>query len=355
MRAAATGAIVALALLGGGCATGSAETARSPRHAALAEPSLPAAQPFRFFSADSFWNRPLPADAPLDPSSAAVVGQLIEDVAQEQAEHKGPAINTTAWSVPLYTVPAGEPTVRVALRRRAPEPALQRAFDAVPLPAGAQPAEGTDSVLAVWQPSTDRLWEFWRLKEGPEGWEASWGGAMRHARADSGVYTPRAWPGAWFNWGSSASSLSIVGGLMTLEDLQRGTIDHALEMSVPDVRAGVFASPAQRTDGTSTDPLALPEGAHLRLDPRLDLAGLHLPRLTLMMARAAQRYGIFVRDTAANVAFYAQDPIPTGAEPYTGPSGYFEGNLPNHVLAEFPWSHLELLRMELHRHPRRRP
>ena len=41
---------------------------------------------------------------------------------------------------------------------------------------------------------------------------------------------------------------------------------------------------------------SLPEGAHLRLNPNLNLAALHLPRLTLMIAEAAQRYGIFVRD-----------------------------------------------------------
>ena len=51
-----------------------------------------------------------------------------------------------------------------------------------------------------------------------------------------------------------------------------------------------------------------PEGAHLRLDPRLNLAALNMPPLTLMMAEAAQRYGIIVRDYSPNIAFIAQDP-----------------------------------------------
>jgi hypothetical protein len=127
-----------------------------------------------------------------------------------------------------------------------------------------------------------------------------------------------------------------------------GQINHALAMALPDVRVGVYASPAQRTDGVDTEPLALPEGAHLRLDPNLDLASLHLPRLTLMLAEAAQRYGIVVRDYAANVTFYGQDPTPTGTNPYTGPNGYFEGESPSQLLITFPWSHLQLLKMELH-------
>jgi hypothetical protein len=67
-----------------------------------------------------------------------------------------------------------------------------------------------------------------------------------------------------------------------------------------------------------------------------------------MIARAAQRYGIFIRDGAGSIAFYAQDPTPTGTNPYTGPGGYFEGSYPSKLLSSFPWSELELLKMELH-------
>jgi hypothetical protein len=194
----------------------------------------------------------------------------------------------------------------------------------------------------------DRLWEFYALARGAKGWQADWGGAIQNASSDPGAYGPGAWPGATTWWGASASSLSIAGGLITLEDLARGQINHALAMALPSVRGGVYASPAQRTDGAVLDPSYLPEGAHLRLDPKLDLAALHLPRMTLMMAEAAQRYGIFVRDYASNIAFYAQDPTPTGTEPYVGLHGYFEGKSAGQLMAAFPWSHLQLLKMQLH-------
>ncbi len=307
--------------------------------------------PFRFFSPKSFWNRPIPTHARIDRRSAAIIGVFDKEIATTTEVKKGPTILTTAWSVPIYTVPADQPTVKVTLESVSPSHVLQSAWDAVPLPADAQPAAGTDKHLVVWQPSTDRLWEFWRLEQAPTGWQAAWGGAMRNVATNLGVYGRKAWPSASPYWGASASSLSIAGGLITLEDLERGQINHALAIGIPDVRAGVYASPAHRTDGTSTNPLSLPEGAHLRLEPGLDLAALHLPPLTLMIAEAAQRYGIFVRDGTGNVAFYAQDPITTGTEPYTGPGGYFEGMTPGPLLASFPWSHLQLLRMELHSTP----
>jgi len=316
-------------------------------------PTTPATPggPFRFFSPSSFWNEELSAGAALDPSSAGVVTAFDQEIAAAEAAKKGePFINTTAWSVPIYTVPADQPTVKVTLiaSRLSLSPALQSAWEAVPLPAGAQPAVGTDKVLVVWQPSTGKLWEFWQLEETLTGWQAAWGGAMQNAPAESGAYGPEDWAGAKSNWGAAATSLSMAGGLITLEDLEKGRINHALAMSIPTPRGGVYASPAERTDGWSTEPLSIPEGAHLRLDPSLDLASLHLPHVTLMMAEAAQRYGIFVANQSANVAMYAQDPIPTGTNPYSGPHGYYEGKSAQQILEAFPWSHLQLLKMELH-------
>jgi hypothetical protein len=326
------------------------------RRDATAHPLRPSAfkthpaalHPPRFFSADGLWNRTLAARVKLDRHARKLLAPF-EAVLATQLYGYGPktTIDTVAYSVPIYTVQASEPTVAVALNN-SPRPALSSAWSEVPLPADAQPAAGTDHELVVWQPSTNRMWEFWRLQHTSNGWSAAWGGAMQNVSRNPGVYGSDAWPGATPWWGATASSLALAGGLITFEDLADGQIDHALAMSIPDVRAHVYASPAQRTDGTSTSSASLPEGAHLRLDPSLDLQSLHLPRLTLMLAEAAQRYGIYVRDTSPNIGFYAQDPTPTGSNPYTGPGGYFEGKSPTELLQSFPWSHLQVLRMELH-------
>src|SRR5664280_1870952 len=130
--------------------------------------------PFRFFSSSSYWNQSLPADAPLDPSSAAMMGAFDEEIAAEESVKSGPWINATYYSVPIYTVPASQPVVKVTLEDSSKSPALQSAWDAVPLPANAQPAAGIDKHVVVWQPSTDRLWEFWHLEMTAAGWKAGW-------------------------------------------------------------------------------------------------------------------------------------------------------------------------------------
>jgi len=303
--------------------------------------------PFRFFSPASFWNTPVSSDAAVSATTAEVASSLASTVATEESLGDGPWINTTRYSVPIYTVPADQPLVRVRLRS-ASDAALAAAWSAVPLPPTAVPAPGTNGHLVVWQPSTDRMWEFWRLAHEGEQWYASWGGAMEHVSTNRGVFGPEAWPGAEPSWGATADSLPLVGGLVTLEDLAAGEINHALAMAIPHARAGVYASPAQRSDGNSSSPFSLPEGSHLRLDPRLNLAALHLPKLTLMLAEAAQRYGILIRDQAAIVTFYAQEPLPSEPNPYRGPGGYLQGRYPSELLASFPWTHLELLEAPLH-------
>ncbi|MGN6587501.1 MAG: hypothetical protein ACTHKT_08540 [Solirubrobacterales bacterium] len=304
------------------------------------------AEPHRFYAATSYWNTPLPADAPLDPDSEALMEVLLGEVHQEFESHAGPGINTTEWSVPLYRVPADQPLEKVTLD--APNaPALQEAFDAVPIPPDAKPAVGTDAKLVIWQPATDKVWEFWRASHEADGWHADWGGATENVSEAAGYYGPESWPGAKPWWGDSSTSMGVIGGLLTFENFERGVVNHALQMAIPNGRNGVWAWPAQRSDGTSEDPLSLPLGAHLRLDPNLDLSKLPMPPVTRMLAEAAQRYGILVFNRAHDVAFNAEDPTRTGANPYPGPDGYFEGMYPREILSYFPWEHLQLLKMDL--------
>ena len=63
-----------------------------------------------------------------------------------------------------------------------------------------------------------------------------------------------------------------------------------------------------------------------------------------MMAEAAQRYGIVIRDRAGVVAFYGQDPTPTGKNPYRS---IFRNRSPSQLLAKFPWRRLRVLRLRL--------
>jgi hypothetical protein len=213
--------------------------------------------------------------------------------------------------------------------------------------------------MTIWQPSSKNLWEFWRArKDAQGGWQASFGGAIKDVSQSPGYYTPGSWPGSpyAYRWGATASGLPAIGGTMLLDELARGRIDHALAINIPLARAGVFSWPAGRTDGRLADPNAIPYGARFRLDPRLDIASLKLPPLVRMMAEAAQRYGMVVRNQTGSggaIGFLVEDTSLLGAaDPFwvagrPRPDGYLQGMWPEDLLAKFPWGRLQLLQMNL--------
>jgi hypothetical protein len=151
----------------------------------------------------------------------------------------------------------------------------------------------------------------------------------------------------WFPapYGATATSLPLPDGLMTIQEQADGVIPHALAIAVPQTIAGVFLAPAQRDDGNTPSWSAIPEGMRFRLPASLDIDALHLPRETAMIAKAAQTYGMIVRDTAGAVTFYGEDPYlytqKYGIDPY-GPY-IFGGQYPNNLLASFPWSLLQVV------------
>ena len=320
------------------------------RHVEPVMPTTPPVPTPRLFASTSPWNSVLPADAPVDPGSAQLVSALVTEVRREEEAGIGPWIATNKGTTPIYVAGPSEPVARVHLDSPSLwwRVALQRAFEAVPIPALAVPAKGSDAHMTVWQPSSDRMWEFFHMRRLGDGWHAAWGGAMDHVSENPGYYTPAAWPGALSVWGSTATSLPEPAGVITVAEFRSATIRHALSIAVPDARAGVVAFPAERSDGNG-GPSPLPEGARLRLDPRLHLNRLALPPVTRMIAVAAQRYGLIVRDqTHDGISLFGEDPALSGGQAvYYGPNGILGGMTPQRLLARFPWRYLQVVEMHL--------
>ena len=311
--------------------------------ASRSDDRVPRAQ--RPFSADGVWNRPVPRTAPVDYQSPALVSNLVG-----QVQARGAWINTRRFSVPVYTVGADVRRVRVAVdvpssmsTDARDADALKRALAEVPIPAEARPADGGDRHMVIWQPSTDTMWELWLAHHVPEdpcawahvdelGWHAAWGARIDNVSENHGA------PAHPF--GATASGLAAAGGLMRVEELRRRRIDHALALALPLTARDRATPPATRTDGQDVRPGAIPEGTRFRLDPNLDVDALRLSPVAAAMAKAAQRYGIVVRDRADAVVFYAEDPRPLGSDPY--PS-LFGNRSPAELLAGFPWTRLEVV------------
>jgi len=76
--------------------------------------------------------------------------------------------------------------------------------------------------------------------------------------------------------------------------------------------------PASASDGTVNDPAALPIGAHLQLDPNLDLNTLNLQPWERTIAEALQTYGMYCADTGFGIALSMLHGYSFQGDPYAG-------------------------------------
>jgi len=279
------------------------------------------------FATGSAWDAPVDVNTALAPNSSNLVAELGRQVAAA-----GTYVNTTSYSTPVYTVGAMQPTVKVTLDTSYSP--LQQDLLQVPIPTGAAPAMGADAHMVVRQPATGTTWEFWHASLRGDGWHARWGGKMTNMSANAGYFTAP--------FGATATGLPLLGGLMTRDELQAGRIDHALALAIPTAKAGSFVWPAQRSDGVATGDSAIPEGTRFRVDPSFDVDKMAAGNAVKAMVRAAQRYGMIVRDQSGCVTFYAEDPTPWGTNPYATLFGtrWLDGS---HALKAFPWSRVQVV------------
>jgi hypothetical protein len=285
----------------------------------------------RLFSPNSFWNSPLPADAPLAAESVQLAQALSAEIDREKSARIGPWIATNQYGVPIYVVGPDVPKVHVTVD--APFPPLVADFEQVPIPEQATPGQGNDKHMTIYQPSTDTLWEFWVAYRAADGWHMRWGGKMTNVSTN---------PGHFENpFGATATSLPQAGGVITANEMRSLKIEHAVGIGIPNTREGEITWPAQRGDGRTSGPGAIPLGTHFRIDPAVDVEKLNISPLGRAIARAAQRYGMIVGDTAGCVVFGGEDPATAPGPPYD--AEVYGGKYPSELLDGFPWDRLQVV------------
>ncbi len=282
-------------------------------------------------------------------------------------EKHGLWVGSSSYTPPVYEITADTRTCRVDVGN-AFQPLAAR-WKSVPLPCDFQPADGTDSEAIVLDHVNDMTYEFWAMARDERGrWRAEWGGADRNS---SFVQTPygRQWrKDGGSNYGTQASGLSFIPGMVLERELRAGKIPHAVQISVP-FSCAEWKWPATRTDGNAArnDPSqCVPLGQVWKLPPGTDLSA--LTPFARMVARAAIEHGLVATDQTFNVVGIRVEnwrrkwpSWSTGEEPvdpYASPGGHFgcDGRYNGrqvaphdefdcypdhkHLFANFPWDKL---------------
>jgi hypothetical protein len=249
----------------------------------------------RLYDPSSPWNTPIPQNPSIDPNSAAMA-QAVASAAQSG----GFLIAVKKWSWPIYFADSATPKYTVGLTAYW---APAKSMIGVPIPSTALPDPSGDGHLTIIDTTTNCEYDFWQaVKQTTGNWTASWA----NVTTSNGM--------GWYAGGYSAtgSGNAGAGGLIRPQELQAGVIPHALGFSFPLTKAGGPVLPATESDGKSTAPDAIPEGARLQLDPSLDLSTLGLNSYEMIIGRALQQYGMYLMDSnTGGVSFAAQNPQST--------------------------------------------
>ena len=262
------------------------------------------------FDAASFWYQPIPADASVDPSSDFYISEMAERygdrlvlVAGEGSVTVFASDQTTGrTSVPL-TGGIWHGDSRVA------------GLSNVPLPPYAVPDPANDGHMAVVDSANQVQIDLWQARMIGGRWVATVAAVI--GLDSDGVHrgdTVR------------ASGFALTAGLIWPDELV-DTIDHALVLGYAHTRRDAFVEPASWSDGWSDEEFALPIGAHLRLDPALDLddPSLGLAEFEKTIARAMQTYGMYIHDTntvGSILELEAVNPLSFAADPYADIPGF---------------------------------
>jgi hypothetical protein len=176
------------------------------------------------------------------------------------------------------------------------QPASQNFQSVANLPAGSCPSPDTDALMAVFQPNGQVL------------------DTINSVVTNGGIVTSMAsfvdakGDGTGFTNGRRASMIPSFAGLIRTGEISSGLIPHAMAALITQTMLQSAAVwPAAAFDRSNNYSGTLPMGTLLAIPPTVDVTALGLSPQGLVMARAAQNYGVYLVDSGGGgLTFLAQ-------------------------------------------------
>jgi hypothetical protein len=245
---------------------------------------------WRPYSAESPFNRPLPAQPRVAADSERVVARLLGFGPIKHLE-AGLADTPEDFGHPTYYSRPSDPVFRLHCYEESWGRCELEGL-AIRIPDAARPAGGADAHLTVVDQDSGWEYDLYKVRSKPAGGgvlEFRWGGRTRI-------------DGDGLGSDATAAGFGNLAGIIRADELAAGHIDHALFVTVH-CDAGRAVYPARKsgrscaTLGEPTDD-APPMGAHLQLALNdQQIAALPVPDWKKTILRAMADYGMFVGDT----------------------------------------------------------
>ncbi|HKV11666.1 MAG TPA: hypothetical protein VJ725_26205 [Thermoanaerobaculia bacterium] len=283
----------------------------------------------RPFAATAPSNVILPSSSPLDPNSAAMVGNL------NSYKHKA---SLYAYGRPVFDANAGTPRAIVCTK---PWGTCDLSQKQVPIHASWKPSSG-DGAMSVVDYTNRKVYDFYQVARNADGTVA--------INADGSVSV---------GWGSvvdldgdglstTAPGLVNLFGAVRVYEIERAAADpanaiqHALAFSSPYI-CPTWRYPAQKSGGSSTVAGCIPMGTRVFLDSAADCSTVATAG-EKAICYALRKYGAYAVASGGN-SFGLYFETPTDGQPGgSGPDPYSGAGLvgDNYDLVNIPWSRLKV-------------
>ena len=234
------------------------------------------------------WNQDV-SRLPIDPDSAA----LIAGIGGDKPLHAdfGTTYQGVPNGIPYVVVDSGETPpvpVRFTEYRNESDPGPYPIPKDAPVEGG-NAAKGDRHVIVI----DRRLWRLYELfdahrETGGTGWRASSGAVF-----DLDTNAPR--PAGWTS--ADAAGLPIFPGLVRFEEVDDGTIRHALRFTCARTRRG-YVEPARHFASTNPDPGLPPMGMRVRLRAGFDVKP--FPSAARVILTTLKTYGMILADNGSD-------------------------------------------------------
>jgi len=267
----------------------------------------PSASAFRAFDADSWWNSPVPAAAPISPIAPQVLDHMRTAPDSKNGCVRLAGTGSNKWGQPVFWAGQGDPTydVHVSGPSRPPELANVR------IPERARAAATSDAAMTVFDRRRGYVVAFTgaRFDESVRQWSAS--GATVTYLASKGLHWRAGRSDERRNRGSHRGNNGAVM-MVRYDEVRAGAINHVLKVASGPETSRRFAFPMVGSDGDSSDPVAPRQGLRFRIKPSVDIDALDLGPQATVIATALQRYGMYLGDNAGRTTLKLEDTRASG-------------------------------------------
>ncbi len=266
----------------------------APLGASTSASSAQRSKPHRAFGDHSYWNTPLPRNAPKHRNNKGILRYLKSAPEAGRGCIRLAGARKNPWGQPIYWSHRHSPQYKV----RATSYELPPELDSLRIPRGARPARTSDAAMTVYDRRRGYVVSLWHaaFNKNLKTWSA--GGAQVAYLKSNGLDARFRASNERRNRGSLRGNNGATS-TVHYDEVKAGAIRHILKITSGPELSTRSVLPIVRSDGDSSKPNAPAQGTRLRLKPSVNLHRIK-NKQARVIARAMQRYGVYLGDNGGN-------------------------------------------------------